>query len=169
MIAGAFTHPDTAYLKAYAALLRRQMLGRCIGVGGPRYDDHLHARPGSTRLRRFDGALALRLGRRTRRTWATETGGPLLITTGSLATARRPASCKREAPLGACVNGQTGPQGGDAAGFSALPTAGTPAVPHHGGTVGGGAAGTPASRTAPRNLRAPWCAFYGSEGPAPAA
>jgi hypothetical protein len=166
VIAGVFTHPNTAYLKPYAALLAAQLPGALYPATWAvhDYDDvtAAYARPVPTHLRAFDQALAADSGGGARDLWVTETG---TLLTSHLVTGDCPAAGVDAAgTLGACVNGDRTRQADDAAGFFDLPAAGT-AVPithlfwyqwagetHWDSGLSDGSG----------QLRAPWCAFYGS-------
>jgi hypothetical protein len=168
VIAGAFTHPDTAYLKSYAALLAAQMPGATYPATWAvhDYDDVTasYARPVSTSLRRFDLALATDSGGGARDLWVTETG--TLLTNHRVTGDCPAAGVDAAGTLGACVNGQAGRQANDAAGFFALPAAGV-AVPitHLFWYQWAGEANWDSGLSdGTGQLRAPWCAFSGSGG-----
>jgi hypothetical protein len=166
VIAGVFTHPTPAYLQPYAALLAAHLPGSSYPATWAvhDYDDVTasYAGPVSTHLQAFDRALAVDSGGGARDLWVTETG---TLLTNHVVTGHCPAAGVDAAgTLGACVNGQTARQVNDAAGFFDLPAAGT-AVPitrlfwyQWAGEVNwdsGLSDGT-------GQLRAPWCAFYGT-------
>jgi hypothetical protein len=166
VIAGVFTHPNTAYLKPYAALLAAQRPGALYPATWAvhDYDDVTasYARPVPVHLRAFDQALAADSGGGARDLWVTETG---TLLTSHLVTGDCPAvGVDAAGTLGACVNGDGARQANDAVGFFNLPAAGT-AVPithlfwyqwagemhwDSGLSDGNG------------QLRVAWCAFYGS-------
>jgi hypothetical protein len=166
VIAGVFTHPDTAYLKGYTALLSAQEPGALYPATWAvhDYDDVTasYAGPVSTSLRPFDRALAVDSGGGARELWVTESG--TLLTNHRVTGDCPAAGVDAAGTLGACVNGQATRQVSDAAGFFALPAAGTTVPITHlfwyqwAGEAhwdSGLADGT-------GQLRAPWCAFYGS-------
>ena len=166
VIAGVFTHPTTAYLKPYAALLAAQLPGAVYPATWAvhDYDDVTasYVGPGSAHLRAFDQALAADSGGGARDLWVTESG--TLLTSHVVAGGCPAAGVDAAGTLGACVNGDLARQANDAAGFFDLPAAGT-AVPithlfwyQWAGEMNwdsGLSDGT-------GQLRAAWCAFYGA-------
>jgi hypothetical protein len=166
VIAGVFTHPDTGYLKAYATLLGALMPGAMYPATWAVHDyDDVTASydgPVSSSLRRFDRALAADSGGGARDLWVTETG--TLLTNHRVTGDCPAAGVDAAGTLGACVNGQAARQVNDAAGFFALPAAGS-AVPitHLFWYQWAGEANWDSGLSdGTGQLRAPWCAFYGS-------
>jgi hypothetical protein len=166
VIAGVFTHPDTAYLRAYALLLAAQMPGAMYPATWAvhDYDDVTvsYDHPVAAGLRRFDRALADDSGGGARDLWVTEAG--TLLTNHRVAGDCPAAGVDAPGPLGACVNGQAPRQASDAAGFFALPAAGA-AVPitHLFWYQWAGEANWDSGLSdGTGQPRAPWCAFFGS-------
>jgi hypothetical protein len=166
VIAGAFTHPNPAYLKPYAALLAAQLPGAQYPTTWAVHDyDDVTASyqgPVSSHLQAFDRALAADSGAGARDLWVTEAG--TLLTNHVVAGHCPAAGVAAAGTLGACVNGQAARQVSDAAGFFDLPAAGT-AVPitHLFWYQWAGEANWDSGLSdGTGQLRAPWCAFYGS-------
>jgi hypothetical protein len=166
VIAGAFTHPNPAYLKPYAALLVAVLPGALYPPTWAvhDYDDVTasYAEAPSTQLQSFDQSLAADSGAGARDLWVTESG--TLLTDHLVAGHCPAAGVDAAGTLGACVNGQTERQVSDAAGFFNLPAAGT-AVPitHLFWYQWAGEANWDSGLSdGTGQLRAPWCAFYGA-------